>query len=383
MAFGSRSDFKLRRANAARTIQRSARRSKSSRARATTALVEKTVLRMAEQNCLRRAYPHLYQRWNHPMYVAGMCWTYPVGVGGTSMSHAGFHDWRSQVALRSGHEIFTSALRIKMTIAANENVYNTRCRVMFIEYHPTDSVTQRLLKPVTGTADAPQSVFGSTFNNTMWGAGPIDELFIGIDGRGSAGPYEKTLIGGVNDGCSKELNRLYDTVNTQTRNKFKVLRDFVVDLTKPKDGSIVGMVDHSLHPEASSFGAAGGFERTSTGGQTPGATSGNKNKAAGPGGRGAEHEFTLFDGGACNSRLLQFTIPFKRKLSYRTTPPDERSAEPETEAAREAIPINTDVMMVICPELNGGTPYTTPDPHEERLVLTCVDMTTELMFRDP
>jgi len=292
-----------RRADAAATVQRAARASAASKSRRAVASVARSqILSLAETGVLRRAYINCISRWNQPAAFGGILWTLPVSPSPSSSSgtHIGWHLLGATPAVRHGSEIYSKYIKFKVRMTCHESLNNIRCRWMLIEFTPDDKVTQPLL--ANNYLDAADAKWGASQDNGVSNNAPeLDNLFIGTNGRGSGSP---------------DFPRIHDTVNRDTRQKYNVLRDFTVDLSQgpPDLGQAYMVPDEHGEPHnyqgVSTYGVSSNSSHTFRGAQWDMPFTSMSYEQV-----GAQAAFT---GGGCLSKELSFSVPYKRKVEYRS-----------------------------------------------------------------
>jgi len=359
-------------------------------------------------------------RINEPTVIPGICWMSNRNIH-TGGRNYGFHDARDDAAIRKSSEIFASSVRFKMCITANENIPLVHAKVYVIEYAPsaTNNATFRLAYDQIIGATAPQQqaqrFWCCKSTNTE-----VKDLWVGCDGVGDVTDHPSS------DGRHHEFNRLRDTINTETKSKYKVLREFQVVLEQPSnrgpDTAVQLRQQHAIYdgPPAeineegsiskSNVGLARGdaaypeYDQTKEGTISSG-TPGAEGYIPATGRGGPSQDLICFDGPRAVSRSLEFTVPYKRKLTYDDniltghgshsvdgTPGsfghDIRALFP---AEEQMIPEFSDLLVVVV----AGNPSFVP-PHVDpsnvssgntvgsgkSLPLVRMDYTSELQFRD-
>lgn len=432
------------RSSAAIAIQRSRRAQTQARSRAPPVnSVQNALLRLSETQCLRRYY-HAMIRINQPTAIPAMLWMANRSLHSGILNY-GFHDCRQEVAIRKSQEVYSSSLRFNVHLTGNEGVSRIAGKMMVVEYKPTERITNKLhtgfsYNPVAPLNDQ-QSDYDHAFaqrerkNSRYWSCkdngNDIDDFFIGRNGEG-----DHALDFVSTDGHNTKMNALFDRVNTDTRSNYKVLKEFKIDLSAPnnrgphnvadlrKQPGMIGGESGYVDAAAAAAADAGALHDAAMGGDgedynadadgdgnqdaQPPATheDGNPDTAAAAGTAigtdmrfhrtvGA-NDYQVFDGVRAQSKIIEFTLPFRRKLVY------DDSADSQTlntmvnevgmkmlqRPGKTIIPINTDVFLMFVANVPG--PHTKNTTHVSaagdyspyKFPLVRLDFTTELFFKD-
>jgi len=365
-----------RRANAANTLQRAARSGAAQRSRSITASTARAIMSHAETQVLRKAYIDTIQRWNEPGCYGGILWCLPLGVSMSSGTHVGWHNGLESpnATLRKSSEIYTKYIKFQVTMTSHEALNNVKARWLLIEFDPTEELSNKLIVAATTAA----SKFGASASNTA-SANEIPELWIGSDGRG-AKSYSQ----------SQTFPRIHDTINKNTRQKFTVLRDIYVDLSRgaePLPGNWYTRDEH----------VAGADDEAMSQSETAPISMSNQANLRFPNASltndGAKESF---HGAACCVKKLQFSVPYKRKVEYRNTMSHSaaHSSANTNKFFTESCPVSRDLMWVCVPSIGDHSVYTsgstnndpattTPAASQMHLPLVSTSVYSEVFYSDP
>jgi len=393
-----------KRVAAARGIQRSYRAQVASRARASTKVVKRALLSLSETQVLRRNY-HAMTRINQPTVIPGCLWM-SHSLFHTGGRNYGFHDARSEAAIRKSSEVYSQSVRFKMTLTANENIPNVQAKVYIIEYCPSFTSSAKLM--TTFAEPSNPATAGETQNKRFWNCAStgqeLSDLFVGSDALGN------TTAMSSHDGRHSEFNRLRDTINTDTRAKYKVLREFTTNLIQPGNrGPEMATYLREQHdvfsgpqvppvPDPQNNIALGrGDASSGLNDQMLEGTVGS-GSGVGSGRQGPLYDYVCFDGPRAETRTLDFYVPFKRKLTYEDNVAGDGTnvdsgwggaaqeiAQQQLalfQAEKQMIPEYTDLLVVIVAGSPNWVPTHVDTDSGKNLPIVRADYTTELVFRD-